>query len=186
MSAEPAAMTPGKWSRVSDLRLCLGLQPISNSWTGTCCHCDHDGSSQAPYLPTELMNLQAVQMLKRLLNSKWLPVGMNHWAGTNFPWFQNAGRISMQPSKLLTWMPKFASLTNLTHSVIHFTTQTQHGTLCPCEKTGARGKGGACDAWTEQVREPHLNNTHTHTLKTLTHFHPLYVHGASSSGFSRY
>ena len=33
------------------------------------------------------------------------------------------------------------------------------------EKTGARGKGGACDAWTEQVHEPHLNNTHTHTLK---------------------
>jgi len=28
----------------------------------------------------------------------------------------------------------------------------------------ARGKRGACDAWTEQVREPHLNNTHTHTL----------------------
>jgi len=27
---------------------------------------------------------------------------------------------------------------------------------------------------------------HTHTLKTLTHFHPLYVRGASSSGFSRY
>jgi len=54
------------------------------------------------------------------------------------------------------------------------------------EKTGARGKRGACDAWTEQAREPHLNNTHTHTLKTLTHFHPLYVRDASSSGFSRY
>jgi len=54
------------------------------------------------------------------------------------------------------------------------------------EKTGARGKRGACDAWTEQVREPHLNNTHTHTLKTLTHFHPLYVRSTSSSGFSRY
>jgi len=55
------------------------------------------------------------------------------------------------------------------------------------EKTGARGKRGACDAWTEQVREPHLNNTHTHTFKkTLTHFHSLYVRGASSSGFSRY
>jgi len=33
------------------------------------------------------------------------------------------------------------------------------------EKTGARGKGEACDVWTEQVHEPHLNNTHTHTLK---------------------
>jgi len=59
-------------------------------------------------------------------------------------------------------------------------------TTSDAEKTGARGKRGACDAWTEQVREPHLNNTHTHTLKTLTHFHPLYVRGASSSGFSRY
>ena len=54
------------------------------------------------------------------------------------------------------------------------------------EKTGACGKGGACDAWTEQVHEPHLNNTHTHTFKTLTHFHPLYMRGALSSGFSRY
>jgi len=38
------------------------------------------------------------------------------------------------------------------------------------EKTGARGKGGACDAWTEQVHEPHLNNTHTHfkNLNTLS------------------
>ena len=46
-------------------------------------------------------------------------------------------------------------------------------------------KGEACDVWTEQVREPHLNNTHTH-FKTLTHLHPLYMPGASSSGFSRY
>ena len=53
------------------------------------------------------------------------------------------------------------------------------------EKTGAHGKGEACDTWTEQVHEPHLNNTHS-LSKTLTHFHPLYVHGASSSGFSRY
>ena len=38
------------------------------------------------------------------------------------------------------------------------------------EKTGARGKGGVCNAWTEQVREPHLNNTHTHfkNLNTLS------------------
>jgi len=53
------------------------------------------------------------------------------------------------------------------------------------EKTGARRKGEAYDVWTEQVREPHLNNTHTH-FKTLTHFHPLYVCDASSLGFSRY
>jgi len=53
------------------------------------------------------------------------------------------------------------------------------------EKTGACGKGEVCDAWTEQVHEPHLNNPHIH-FKTLTHLHPLYVHGASSSGFSRY
>jgi len=53
------------------------------------------------------------------------------------------------------------------------------------EKTSACGKGEACDAWTEQVCEPHLNNTHTH-FKTLTHLHPLYVHSASSLGFSRY
>ena len=53
------------------------------------------------------------------------------------------------------------------------------------EKTSACGKGEACDTWTEQVRELHLNNTLTH-FKTLTHLHPLYMHGASSSGFSRY
>ena len=31
-------------------------------------------------------------------------------------------------------------------------------------------RGGACNAWTEQVREPHLNNTHTHfkNLNTLS------------------
>jgi len=31
-------------------------------------------------------------------------------------------------------------------------------------------RGGACDVWTEQVREPHLNNTHTHfkNLNTLS------------------
>ena len=40
-----------------------------------------------------------------------------------------------------------------------------------------------CDAQTEQVHEPHLNNTYTHTL-TLTHYHPLYMCGASSSWFS--
>jgi len=38
------------------------------------------------------------------------------------------------------------------------------------EKTGARGKGEACDVWTKQVHEPHLNNSHTHTknLNTLS------------------
>jgi len=68
----------------------------------------------------------------------------------------------------------------------HLHPTTRRLLLLDIEKTGAHGKGGACDTWTEQVREPHLNNTHTHTLKTLTHFHPLYVRGASSSGFSRY
>jgi len=29
------------------------------------------------------------------------------------------------------------------------------------EKTSARRKGEVCDTWTEQVHEPHLNNTHT-------------------------
>jgi len=45
-----------------------------------------------------------------------------------------------------------------------------HQPFQPDEKTGARGKGGACDVWTEQVRKPHLNNTHTHfkNLNTLS------------------
>jgi len=38
------------------------------------------------------------------------------------------------------------------------------------EKTSAHRKGEACDVWTEQVHEPHLNNTHTHTH---THTHSL-------------
>jgi len=42
--------------------------------------------------------------------------------------------------------------------------------MLPIEKTGACGKGEVCDAWTEQVCEPHLNNSHTHTknLNTLS------------------
>ena len=42
----------------------------------------------------------------------------------------------------------------------------------PGEKTGAHGKGEACDTWTEQVREPHLNNTHTHTFKNINTLPP--------------
>jgi len=47
-------------------------------------------------------------------------------------------------------------------------------------------KGGSVRRvdWTGAWTTP---KQHTHTLlKTLTHFHPLYVRGASSSGFSRY
>jgi len=36
------------------------------------------------------------------------------------------------------------------------------------EKTNAHGSRETCDACTEQVREPHLNNTHTHTLNLNT------------------
>jgi len=71
---------------------------------------------------------------------------------------------------------------------LHIPLQQYHTMNCEprCgEKTSAHGKGEACDTWTEQVCEPHLNNTHTHFI-TLTHLHPLYVCGASSSGFSRY
>jgi len=49
-------------------------------------------------------------------------------------------------------------------------------------------KGGSmwCMNWTGAWTTPKQHTlTHTH-FKTLTHFHPLYVRGASSLGFSRY
>ena len=51
------------------------------------------------------------------------------------------------------------------------------------EKTSARGKGGACDVWTEQVREPHLNNTHTHTF---THYTCAVLRVQGSQGIKKY
>jgi len=47
-------------------------------------------------------------------------------------------------------------------------------------------KGGSvrCVDWTAAWTTP-KQHTHTH-FKTLTHLHPLYMCGASSSGFSRY
>jgi len=55
-----------------------------------------------------------------------------------------------------------------------------------CWEDRCTWKGGSVRRvdWTGAWTTP-KQQTHTH-FKTLTHFHPLYVHGASSSGFSRY